>query len=1001
MRKRARAALAAAVSAMLVTTVVPFVATSAQASEAAAFPISVDYAVDAGAVEHVGGGILHAFDDRGPAQWLTDGIGLTAVRGMDYSRRASPYNEYLPGWFEAATRDRLQRMSPDAALMIGTYYGFKGRVAAGLYDNGNMNWQDLALKDSGSAYKEWIAEEMADAAAKDIDVHSWIVWNEPDAQWSNRSAYFTGHKNGFDGVKAVDPDALVQAPEISAFRFDFLTEFLTYCKANHCVPDVLSWHELTKDRTAIEDHTTRMTEWLVANDIPVMPFAITEYQGTGYSTTEAGRRAQGNYNPGLAVSYLGEFERASESSSLQFALRSEWGLPGGDPNARGYLGEMATFDDKGKMATGLWYVYNAYWDMSGRKIGTAHDKTNLDALATYDADPRVNQSHLLVGNWQETAKSVPVTLKNIPSDLIIDGRVNIQAELISETLATPSYGTTPVISRNVAVHGGTASFTLDLPARSAMKVAITTPTGAPTRFSATGAEGTEQAQVTTTGQIAATPAVIDGTGYVTYSGGTPSSYTTAGGAETAQESGDSVTYTVSVAESGVYRLSSELVATSSGAFVQLYLDGVSTGVPFDLYAPSSTALQAYHANTYLSAGEHQVTYRIVGTGKNAASSGYDVNIADVLLAAPGRPTDEVTVTLNAMTGRADDVTQLLLTEGSPVGILPVPTWADHVFLGWNTKMDGSGENVTSSTVASPGLHLYGQWRALGELVYFVDAGDMDPATLSPGASFGSYNSVTDQFFAADPVTGREWGVLDTPQASTAYPNLLTGQYTWPAENLGYTDATSSLQTYRYARGQAQPLEQRLGVPYRFELENGNYDVSLTIATGWSAQVDKGYKATVVFNKGAADAVTVLAPTVLSKDFANPIRVDAVATVTDGYLTINVDMADALSGSVMVNEIAIRRVVEDAVPLVSAQALVRCIAGRAVVSTAVTNLTDQRVDAVVTSSFGESTVSGLAADATRSVAHASRQKTIPAGSVTVTVPGSAVSVTADYPARTCG
>lgn len=71
-----------------------------------------------------------------------------------------------------------------------------------------------------------------------------------------------------------------------------------------------------------------------------------------------------------------------------------------------------------------------------------------------------------------------------------------------------------------------------------------------------------------------------------------------------------------------------------------------------------------------------------------------------------------------------------------------------------------------------------------ELLYSVNCGDVNPTTLSSGDTFGSNNSVTDQFYGADAKTGKKWGVVDTYQADGNYPDLLTGAKTWPCENDG-------------------------------------------------------------------------------------------------------------------------------------------------------------------------------------------------------------------------
>ena len=62
-----------------------------------------------------------------------------------------------------------------------------------------------------------------------------------------------------------------------------------------------------------------------------------------------------------------------------------------------------------------------------------------------------------------------------------------------------------------------------------------------------------------------------------------------------------------------------------------------------------------------------------------------------------------------------------------------------------------------------------------ELLYFVDAGTMNPEKLGAGDQLGKYNSVTEQFYGEDPVTGKMWGLMDTPVEEEDYPDLMTGR----------------------------------------------------------------------------------------------------------------------------------------------------------------------------------------------------------------------------------
>jgi len=74
-----------------------------------------------------------------------------------------------------------------------------------------------------------------------------------------------------------------------------------------------------------------------------------------------------------------------------------------------------------------------------------------------------------------------------------------------------------------------------------------------------------------------------------------------------------------------------------------------------------------------------------------------------------------------------------------------------------------------------------------KLAYFVDCGDYDVTTLSAGDLFGQYNSVTDQAYQADVVTGKKWGIVD----SVSNP-LKNGT----APNAAITDAAYTDNTLR-------------------------------------------------------------------------------------------------------------------------------------------------------------------------------------------------------------
>ena len=510
--------------------------------------VTVDYSVDAGEMNHVAGGNLHLYDDRSPAGWLSDGIGVYAVRGQNYSNRTSSEYEYLPGFFEEKTYNRLMEESPDAKLMIGLYYGYKGRTGGewkkGAYDSGYMQmWAQNCV------------DIYNDAKEKEIDVYSWIPLNEPDLQWSGDdwdndypAKFF---EVAYKAIKAIDPDARIQGPEMASSNMSRMRQFLTYCRDNDCLPDVLSWHDLRNGQSGIEGDVQTLTDWMENNGITPMPMAVTEYQGMGYSTDEAGRKAQGNYNTGLTISYLATLERSVDDGVIA-GLRSEWGLPGSNSGARGDMGEMCDFDTK-RMPTGLWYVYNAYWDMTGRKVQTEQNSSMLDALATIDLSLEKLQSGILIGNWKENDRLILLDLKNIPTELIVDKQIHIQVYALNETLATPCYGAVPVMDENVEVSGNSLALDLPISGRQACYVVLSQP------YVTVNKTLVSDITPVLTGNMMAQIVGSGAQEYISITGGKTSSYVDAEGKETYRENGDSVTYTLSAEQDGVYNFTSKLV----------------------------------------------------------------------------------------------------------------------------------------------------------------------------------------------------------------------------------------------------------------------------------------------------------------------------------------------------------------------------------------------------------------------------------------------------------
>ncbi len=172
------------------------------------------------------------------------------------------------------------------------------------------------------------------------------------------------------------------------------------------------------------------------------------------------------------------------------------------------------------------------------------------------------------------------------------------------------------------------------------------------------------------------------------------------------------------------------------------------------------------------------------------------------------------------------------------------------------------------------------------LAYFVNCGDYDVTTLSDGDLFGIYNGVTDMAYGADPVTGYEWGVIDTISnplkngTVTNNPEMTNAVFTdntWPFETDAIvTDASAKTATNRYTKNQFENSMAR-NLSYDFELPNGEYEIALYFTDPWGCSKDA--------------IVSAEGDVVIEKAAVNQ-EMTAKVNVTDGKLSLSITSPDS-------------------------------------------------------------------------------------------------------------
>lgn len=190
------------------------------------------------------------------------------------------------------------------------------------------------------------------------------------------------------------------------------------------------------------------------------------------------------------------------------------------------------------------------------------------------------------------------------------------------------------------------------------------------------------------------------------------------------------------------------------------------------------------------------------------------------------------------------------------------------------------------------------------IAYYVNCGDHNTTTASGTDRFGLFNSLTEQLYGEDAVTGYTWGLIDDPTDQYNGSSKSAGIYTantWPDEyHTG--DDTNKASSYRYTKNQYENNIAR-HIDYGFELPNGTYAVEIGLTNPWNCSNNP----TIYANYGTEKQTTIASN--VSVDGSAVVR--GTVKVTDGKLTINARTSDK---AINLTYILIKHQAFDALPV---------------------------------------------------------------------------------------
>ncbi|MBV9445911.1 MAG: hypothetical protein JO345_08455 [Streptosporangiaceae bacterium] len=335
--------------------------------------LSVDLGTSTGAVGHGADGALYGIYDQGvPSENLISGMGLQTT--------------------DTKAQDGQQHPGSDALEIARPFVNAGGRD---IYIYMTDVYRNFPYERTSYAqYQGYMKTEVEQVLTSPYKNRIILVpYNEPDGNWfgglasntTTRAAFLSEWLDTYKFLKQLWPQARIAGPNFYQYQPAALSDFLTFCKANQCLPDVITWHELANTSTVAPDVAAfRQLESPIGLNLPI---SLDEYAAR-YQLT----------SPGRMVAWLSAIENAKVGGDLPY-----W-------NQNGSLGDTVS---QNNIPNGQWWLYHWYSSLTGHTVSVAPPSGNTDntlqAVAALDTAKR--QARIILGGGP--AANANVLIRNI------------------------------------------------------------------------------------------------------------------------------------------------------------------------------------------------------------------------------------------------------------------------------------------------------------------------------------------------------------------------------------------------------------------------------------------------------------------------------------------------------------------------------------------------------------------------------------------------------------
>jgi hypothetical protein len=189
-------------------------------------------------------------------------------------------------------------------------------------------------------------------------LYRFVIFNEPDWIWygtsgSKLTSLENDWKTAYTALRSVDSSAQILGPNFSVYNSSAYSSFFSFCKSNNCLPNVVTWHDLSGPSIDTELSNFKSIESGLGISLPV---DVNEYGRTG----DMGR-------PGRLVQYLAKFE-----NDKVYGEMSAWG---------GNFNYLVGTDNQ---PAGCWQLYRWYGQTNGNTISVSDsDSTGCNSVMAF------------------------------------------------------------------------------------------------------------------------------------------------------------------------------------------------------------------------------------------------------------------------------------------------------------------------------------------------------------------------------------------------------------------------------------------------------------------------------------------------------------------------------------------------------------------------------------------------------------------------------------------